>query len=266
MGEDNQSKTLLAGADYSLEFGWLLCTWIPVVRAYSHKFEKTVVVCRSGHNYLYEFADEIINYDKKGLPDRWLLDGKKAKMPQRIIERYPDAKLCRPRQKKCEKWPREYFKYGHEDYEEYESYIVVIHARACTKYGQKAWNWPVDKYSKTLQALNIDPRDCCSVGTEAHHIPRTQDLRGISLKRLCHIMACSKVVLSPSSGPAHLASLCGTPHVVITDNKYQKSIKGTNKQRYKKLWNPFQTPCKVVDKFNWQPPVEKVVKAMRKFV
>ena len=102
MGESDQKKTLIAGPDCYLEFGWTLAVWVPVVRKFSRQFSRTVIVCKPGHEYLYEdFADECVNYDKKGLPDRWLLDWKKAKMPQAMIDRYPDARVCRPRQKKC---------------------------------------------------------------------------------------------------------------------------------------------------------------------
>ena len=59
-------KTLLAGPWLS-EFGWELMTWIPAIRARSRNYDKTVCICKKGHNYLYEdFADIILNYDKKG--------------------------------------------------------------------------------------------------------------------------------------------------------------------------------------------------------
>ena len=66
-------RTLLAGGFVS-ELGWEVATWVPAIRRYSRKFDNTVIVCRTGYEYLYgDIADVIINYDKKGLPDRWLL-------------------------------------------------------------------------------------------------------------------------------------------------------------------------------------------------
>lgn len=255
-------STLLAGPWWG-EFGWEVATWIPAVRSFSRSFDRTVIICKKGHEYLYQdFADACICNDKKGLPDRWLLNGKKVQMLQEIRTLFPTGVILLPRENVCSKGKREYIKYGMkcEDY----AYDLVIHARAQTKYNQRSWNWPVPRYRKLLNELNL--KKVCSIGTVAQHIEGTEDLRGISIGKLCNILASSKAFLSPSSGPAHLASLCGCPHVIMTSDTWQKSIKGTNKDRYKKIWNPFGTPCKVLDKHNWQPPVKVVVKAVEKFL
>jgi ADP-heptose:LPS heptosyltransferase len=133
-----------------------------------------------------------------------------------------------------------------------------------TKFHQRNWNWPKPRYRKVLEQLK--PKRVCSIGTKAHWIEGTEDKRGIPMQELCDILASSKVLLTPSSGPGHLAHLCGCPHVIMTSNKHQPSIGGTNKDRYLKIWAPFKTPCKVLDGHNWQPPVEKVVKALRGFL
>ena len=261
-------KTLLAGPWLS-EFGWEVAVCVPLVRKYSHGFGKTVVVCRTGHDYLYEdFADEIINYDKSGLPDRWLLNGKKVNIPSKIIAKYPDATICRPRKGKCGTWQREYFMYGQDFEKDVESYKIVFHARAEKKYGQNHWNYPVPWYSEMLKIINIDPRDCASIGTKsgASHVPETQDLRGSSLKRTCHVLANSCVCVGSSSGAMHLAHLCGCKIVVITGDEWQKSIGGTNKDRYYKIWRAWDTPVKVLGNEHWRSKPDKVAKAVRKFL
>ena len=144
------------------------------------------------------------------------------------------------------------------------AYDLIIHARACKKYNQEKWNWPDKNYEKVLK--NLNPSKVCSIGTEAHHIKGTEDLRGIPLKDLCDIMASSKVLLTPSSGPGHLASLCGLSHIIMTDNYYQKSIGGTNRDRYKYKWNRFKVKCRILDKHNWIPPVDLVTKEVEKFL
>lgn len=255
-------KTLLAGP-WLGEFGWLVMTWVPAIRKHSRKFDKTIIVCRKEYEFLYkDFADWFIHYDKKGLHDRWLLNGKKVKILQEIKEAYPGATVVEPTEKVCMNWKREYLKYG----KKIDSckYDLVIHARACTKYNQRSWNWPKPRYRKVLEGLK--PERVCCIGTDAHYIEGTEDKRNITLMELCDIFASSKVLLSPSSGPAHLASLCGCPHVIMTSDKWQKQIKGTNKDRYKKIWNPFDTPCKILDSDNWQPPVKKIIKALEKFL
>jgi len=259
-------STLLAGP-WLAEMGWEVSVWSPLVRKYSRKFDKTVIICRTGHEYLYEdFAEHFILHDKKGLPDRWLLDGKKVSIPQKILDAYPTATICRPREKKCTKWPREYFKYGQDGYG--EGFDVVIHARAETKYGQKGWNYPTEWFSKVLRILDINPMRCASIGSPkgASHVPRTIDLRGAPLKELAQVLAKSKVCVGSSSGPSHFAHLCGCPIVVITDDSYQKSVGGTNKQRYYKFWRAWGTPVKVLDNDNWRSPPEKVAKAVGKIL
>ena len=255
-------KTLLAGPWLS-EFGWELMTWIPAIRKRSREYDRTICICKTGHNYLYEdFADIILNYDKKGLPDRWLLNGKSVRLPEKFIEMFPKVDVITPRKSVCNEWARVYYGYGEGQLS--CKYDLVIHARACKKYDQQRWNWPVYKYEALIKILNVE-RVCC-VGTDAHYVQGARDLRNIELENLCDVLASSKVMLSPSSGPVHLASLCGCSHVVMTDNTYQKSVEGTNRYRYKKIWNPFMTPCKVLDRHNWQPPVNTVAKALEKFL
>ena len=254
-----------------MEFGWCVATWIPALRHIAPRFERVTVICRPEHEFLYEFATDFISYSPDGVADRWIFNGKKLRIKPSFDVPIPvvgEVIHLSPGRKVCCKWAREYVKYG--EVSGAWKYNLVIHARAETKFAHKSnhknRNWPLKNYVKVVEALK--PHTVCSIGTTkgAYHVPGTEDLRGISLRRLCDIMAASKVMLSPSSGPAHLASLCGLPHVVMTYDKYEKAIKGTNKDRYKKLWSPFGTPCKILQDHNWQPPVKKVVKALGKFL
>jgi hypothetical protein len=259
-------STLLAGA-FLGEFGWHCAVWVPLVRKYSRKFDRTVIVCRESERYLYEdFCDEFHYHNVSGLADRWFLDGKKTGVPGKVAEAYPGATLCRPREKKCKKWPREYFRYGQDSLA--GRYKIVFHARAMTKYGQSSWNYPVKKLVEVIKILGIDPCECASVGTVggAWHVPRTVDLRGEDLRVTCSVLAHSGVCVGSSSGAMHLAHLCGCPIVVITGNKWQKSVGGTNKSRYYKLWRAWDTPVKVLENDSWQPCPEKVARAAGKIL
>jgi len=254
---------LLAGP-WVGEFGWEICTWVPALRKHAEKFDNVVIVCRGGHGYLYkDFADKIISCDKQGDADRWLLNDKKVKMPKGIISSFPDHKLCRPRGGKCMNWPRKYFKYGRNSKE--QGYQIVFHARHMKKYGQSKLNYPPARYEKAIKKLKINPEECASIGSRsgAYYVKGTKDLREMDMEKLCGTLANSSLCVGTSSGPMHLASFCGCPHIVITGNEHLKIINGTNRDRYKRLWNPFKTECKILDRHHWQPPVKDVVKTIK---
>jgi hypothetical protein len=250
--------TLLCGP-WLAEFGWEVATWIPAMRAYSTQFQKTIVLCRDGHEYLYnDFCNDFMYDNRIGAPDRWLLNGKKV---YPLIKSQKDCTVISAREKHCMDWPRQYRRYGQKMPNGYD---IVFHARAETKYGQKKLNWAIEKYIETAEWFK-GLKMCC-VGTKAHDFPGVEDKRNISLEQLCNVLASAKVMLSPSSGPAHLASLCGCPHVVLTDDKYQKQIRATNRKRYEYLWNPFNTSCTILDKDNWHPSPKKVIKALGEYL
>ncbi|MBD3293846.1 MAG: hypothetical protein GF393_13055 [Armatimonadia bacterium] len=264
-------KTLVAGPD-TMEFGWMVATWIPAIRNASRSFEETVVVCNPSHTHLYEFATRIVPYKAKGVADRWLFNDKKVRLPPGLVVPLStspeDLMAVSPSKEVCTKWKREYVKYG--DAERVEGFELLVHARAETKYKHKKShrdrNWPIKNYRKVIKSLGGGR--VASIGSKkgASHVPGTEDLRGIPLDKLCDILAASRVLLSPSSGPAHLASLCGCPHVVMTYAKREKAIGSNNRKRYEKLWNPFGTPVSVIDKYGWQPPVEAVVRKVEKYL
>lgn len=257
-------KTLLAGP-WLGEFGWELCTWVPAMRylAEQKRFEHVVVICQKGHDFLYwDFADEFIFYNKKGKSDRWLLNGKKTLAPKRILKKYKDATYYAPSAEKCLKWNRSMRKYGNPS--SIFGYDIVIHARHVKNRdwidkkcgGSRNWgrkNW--ESLVKMFHCCKI-----CCIGTEdgAYHIDGTDDMRGATLQLTCDILAASKVAIGESSGPMHLASYCGCPHVVITDSRIQRSIGATNKERYRTLWNRYQTKCKIIEHKTWNPTPREV--------
>jgi len=265
-------RLFIAGPDCGLEFGWLVARWIPAVRHKAKEYDKTVIICKPGYQDLYEFADEFALYTQKGKCDRWLLDGKICKPPSNIQEDYPERdKLWYPNEARCMKKQVAYYKYGKYDdrLENERGYRLLIHARACKKYGQDKLNWHPSKYRELLEMLEMRPIDVACIGSveDAHYIPNTIDCRGLPLGMLTCVMANSKCCVGTSSGPMHLASLCGCPHVVLTGPTKLKILGGkTNRDRYEKLWNPFKTPCTVIDKHGWHPPVKAVYRAVRKYI
>jgi hypothetical protein len=121
-------------------------------------------------------------------------------------------------------------------------------------------NWPKehwDKLSEELIKLNIVP---IAIGTLNDSIAPIGciDKRNISLEELVDLMANAKLIVGPSSGPMHLASLCKTPSLVWTDDCYRKSIEGSNKERYESIWNPLDSPVRVLET-GWTPDVELIL-------
>ena len=247
------------------ELGWALCTYIPHVRYRIKKegFEKVVCCVPKGEEYLVQdFATDYRFYKKPDRADRWLIkNGKPIKMPMKVVEEFPGSVWIRPEERTCMNKHREYIKYGRKM--DGIGYDVVIHARNCKKYGQHTRNYDPRHFAYIVRKLGV--KACC-VGTQADYIEGTEDKRNAGIEMISDIMASSKVVIGPSSGPMHLASLCGTPHVVFSGNSKERAIKCTNKERYTNLWNPFNTPCTVLDSDDWHPHPDKVIKVVKGYL
>jgi len=259
----------LLARTHGTEMGWNIAAFIPYLRHIAPKYEKIVIVCRKGEEYLCEFATDFEYMDKTGWSSGWLFKDKAIKMPSKLKAKYKGYKIVTPTKKNCTTKKRTYFKYGVFNFHDPAvSYDIVLHARSESKYGRDNRNWPEARYVKMLKKLRAERElSVCCIGSRAgaYHIKGTLDLRGVDAKMLCDIMASSRLFVSVSSGPAHLALLCGTPTIVWTDNKKQGWIGGTNKDRYKRTWNPFKTPVKVIDS-GWTPPADTVVKAVNKML
>ena len=133
---------------------------------------------------------------------------------------------------------------------------VLLHAR-CRDWGADR-NWPLDQWMALAERLG---GELASIGSKggAWHIPGTQDLRGIPMRRLLNILANAEMLISPSSGPAHIAALCGCPHVVwfgSTATPMPMLL-----ERYKAAWNPFGTPVAIIEEPTWRPSVAMVLVA-----
>jgi len=247
---------------WTSEFGWQIAVWVPTLRALKKRFPEQVVCCKPEYRYLYQdFCKDFEDITYSGKEDRWFLNGKEPKVPRDLRNKH-NAIPWEPCLKNMYKQNKKYFKYG--TVKEDLKYDIVIHARAETRYGSENRNYPISRFCKIIK--QFPDKRICSIGTKADLVEGTEDKRKIPLEELCNILASSKLCIGPSSGPMHLASFCGCPHIVFTDNKYQKSIAGTNKERYNRIWNPFGTPCKVLDNDNWKPSIDKVLKTMERFL
>lgn len=143
-------------------------------------------------------------------------------------------------------------------------------------------NWSAERWKELLGLLRKDGYLIACIGhPEAAHptsaiVPKPLiggmqmpviDRQTSTFKWLANILASTRLVVGPSSGPMHLASMCGTPHLIWTDKNIWNlgmNRKGRNRQRYKSAWNPFGTRVWVIDDEGWQPEVETVYNAIKK--
>ena len=243
---NSKNKKLFAGP-YLGEFGWELFCWQGYIRHLSRSFDFTTVCCREGHAGLYkDFADEIIQYNppqyhpecQKNIGDCGPFP--KPKGYQKYIG--PNDETSTPAYQSANgifspNPPQEFFKYGNINSDK-QKYDILIHARSRKLTGARVSsanrNLPTEKWDEIVNYLKSKKYSIASIGSkkESLLIDGTKNLRGIPLEDLCDYCVKSKCMLSPSSGPLHLAALCGTSIIVW-------SGAGSNKFRYEKAWNPF---------------------------
>lgn len=236
------------------EFGWELFGWQGYLRSWSTNSQDEIyIAARPGHEVLYaDFATKFIPYEVKGTQtcfakcDDWIDD--------RIEEKYMEVGDNHvPSTINWKNIKPTYIRFGTDRAR--DRYDMIVHARFTDKHGTGCRDWPIDKWKELISMLN--PGRVASIGSKnaSLHVPSTTDLRGVPLSTVVNILASSKILLGPSSGPMHLGSLCGIPHVVWSDNK-KWAMK--NKDRYEIVWNPLKTPVIFIEKEDWQPDVTTV--------
>lgn len=242
---NSKNEKLFAGP-FLGEFGWELFCWQGHIRHMSRSFDFTTVCCRYGHAGIYkDFADEVIEYNPpQYLPDCHKNFGESGTPPKpKGYQKYIDpnnqsSPLCGTAKRfSSSNAPQEFFKYGNINSDK-QKYDILIHSRARqftgAGFSTKNRNLAIEKWSTIVKHLKSKKYSIASIGTkkDSHFISGTEDLRGISIEDLCDYCVKSKCMLGPSSGPLHLAALCGTPIIVW-------SGAASNKFRYEKDWNPF---------------------------
>ena len=261
-------KTLLV--HFVGEMGHELMSFQGYVRAMSRNYDKTIVITRPLNGAIYaDFADEIIAYtpSTENTNHSTCVDD----MPPRYYDQFDYDDII-PANTTLAKWfpgkgiwvnkkivpsglRQEFVRYGRRDRE--CGYDILFHVRSTNKKNTGRRNQPASHWMELVQ--NLQEFSIACIGTEKASlwIPGTDDMRGVGMQRLMNLMASSELVAGVSSGPIHLASLCGTPHLVWSQK--------LNRRRYFEDWNPFRTECVFMDQENWKPSAEKVEKAIREY-
>ena len=151
----------------------------------------------------------------------------------------------------------EYIVYGNRD-PQWKG-AIVLHARARGEHCPER-NWPRDRWNRlgrTLASRGGNRRLVC-IGTkeQAYPVEGCVDMRGVPLQGAMDILRSAWVAIGVSSGPMHLASMCGCPHVVWCGGpeRYRTKV------YYEGLWNPHRTwvHAHINEAETWQPPFEIV--------
>lgn len=254
------------------EFGWELMEWQAHCRAKAKSvLHGNVVVCTTrGREYLYEdFAGLRILHNIHCNRDGHKPRSNRIQNPNEL-ERVT---------KTLRDWSREYKKKGYnvgwmkswgpgvslpkhfEDQEfisygqilEDNPYKLVVHARNVAVGGPCSGdNYPRGHWAELLAYLFdsglVEKGEVAAIGIREGALcpDGCVDKRNISLPDTADLLRSAKLVIGPSSGPMHLASLCQTPHFVWATGKFQSLMPQGNDFRYKSQWNPFQTPVDVL--------------------
>lgn len=257
------SKRLVAGP-WLGEFGWEVMSWQGFVRKAAVDYDEVIVCSREGHEALYsDFSSRFIPHQFAGLKDCWSV-GNVDVQSLNNLKNYlrtlggdvlkPTGLIPTAHQHMIPFGSKERGKrLGY-------NFDMVIHARK--PIGKRpGHSWPLHLWNQLVEKLS--KYRIAAIGTEAFVPEGTVDMRGCGLQDTMDAMAATKLVIGPSSGPMHLASLCRVPHVVWTDNKVYSAIGATNRERYETIWNPLKTPVTVVDHAGWHPTADEVYRAVQ---
>jgi hypothetical protein len=279
----------LIAAPFLGEFGWHVSLWVPWLRYMMKEHypsRELTVICKPGHEGLYaDFAAKIIPYEADGITrvdcnlawrhgvkvdTAWYkqMVGEAAKVSARKSELITPLDLQHT-------WHGNeppslgkrgvYHKYGirHPDEHGFIPDVrhIAIHARACHD-KQTNRNWSPANWEEFIEAVGPVSRHFAFVGSKegaycSSHA-NAEDMRGVSITELTNIISSCGQIIGPSSGPLALAMLCETPVTWWSPNL--KDV-----PRFERLWNPFGVET-VQAADSWQPTVDQVVEACRKFL
>lgn len=266
-----KQRILLAGP-WIGEFGWELFCWQGHLRARSSEFDRVIVASRPEMAPLYaDFADEFIPYTPTGVGISGFKCAGYAEWPdisgQRDYSEYLSGNFYigfnrdHPARSSKAFFNQKFFRYGRQDGE--LAFDVVLHIRQTSKNKSDIRNgWELDVWAEYLELLQQSgPYKVCCIGdpNSAGMLEGCADMRGLPLDRLFDLLASSRVLAGPSSGPMHLGALCGCPHVVW-------SGVDENRPKYEKYWNPFATPVVYVDHPQWKPDIGIVARLTREMM
>jgi hypothetical protein len=258
------SKVLFAGP-WVGEFGWELMHWQGFLRKLAPSYEKVIVSCRAGQEALYsDFAHEFVLHDVRGTADcNRLLVVENPQELARVMALVPaGADHLRPLG--AQPHERQVFRRFGERREKIAT-DILIHPRGRGHGSDR--NWSRENWERMLDLVRPLGLKIGCIGLTSATQELTGDFtefRNRPLSESLDLIASTRLVVGPSSGPMHLASLCGTAHLVWTDRaRYARGL--TNRIKYEHTWNPHGAQAIVLDEWGFQPTPEIVAGEIAKF-
>ncbi len=242
-------------------------TWQGFVRAKARDFERVVVCTTRNREALYADLNPLfVPHELEGLRNCWRLENltnpiEEKRVRSRLEEL--DNSFRRTGFATSRLVPNRYIPLSEQHFTKFgdarraqrvgQSFDLVVHARRRASRDRRldVLNWPPDLWDEICGKLHVSGIRIAAIGSVSESLlpANCHDLRGEPLGTIMDIIAASTLVAGPSSGPMHLASLCGTPHVVWTIQMQDAlwRIWGSSRERYEKIWNPFGTPVRVLE-------------------
>jgi len=254
-------RPLLFAGPWVGEFGWELMNWQGLLRALRPRYGRVVVCARESSRALYEdVADEFVPHAIRGQANAHVAFGvRNPEELRRVLDAVPPGADHLPplahvpaEAQACVRLGDPARAAGRVD--------VLVHARG--REAVPGRNWSVAKWTELLAALSGAGLRVGAVGlpSDTLDLPGVADFRGVPLGGVMDLMATARLVAGPSSGPMHLASLCGAPHLVWTDRRtYGMGL--TSRAKYERAWNPLGTRVRGLDAEGFDPAVPAVAAA-----
>jgi len=247
-------RKLYAGP-WTGEWGWEQHVQQVFLRHIAKEYDHVTVEIQPGMEYLYEFANEIIinprqpNFDMyKGTPANPEFkpsQGTKTITPRQFWRTHARKEFQAIKYAKREHLlhPKEWREYGTEQPRKVADVMCAF--RGPKRYKKRSFpekQYPEDQcVALANKFLNAEYSVACYGGKDNFHVDGTIDFRGVPLVELCGALSQTNLVIGPSSGTIHLASLCGAPHVTW----YGRPV--VSMDRYLSYWNPFAAPVTFLD-------------------
>ncbi|NET23748.1 MAG: hypothetical protein F6K07_32635 [Okeania sp. SIO1H5] len=237
---------------------WELMGWQGFLRKLSKSYERVIVSCRPGHEFLYQdFTLEFVMHELRGLPDEERLHNiENPEELERVQSTIPsDVDHLKPHGLPSPQ-SQSFIPLGEPSEE--KKYDILFTPVLQDASGR---GWGPDKWMYLIAILRSQGYRVGCIGdalrTYALKADFT-DLRGATLQQTIEHITSANLVVGPANGTTAMAALCKTPHLVWcgqtpTRKKVDLSL------RYERTWNPFGAMVRVVEQDDWNPKVDQIV-------